>query len=37
MPCLLKTLDIHVFMWFTKGGMVGGHLVKDSEPSQSIP
>lgn len=37
MPCLLKTLDVLVFMWFTKGGMVGGHLVRDSEPSQSIP
>lgn len=34
---LLWTPDILLFMWFTKVGMVGGHVVRASDSSQSVP
>lgn len=37
MSYLLSALDKLVFMWLIKGGMVGGHLVRDAVLSQSIP
>lgn len=33
----LNSLYILLLMWFTKGGMVGGPLVKDPEVPQTIP